>query len=335
MDNPLISVIVPAYNAEKSITKCIFSLLRQNIKESYKIIIVNDGSTDDTLTEIKSFKDNPKISIIDKKNEGVSIARNTALKNVNSKFVTFVDSDDFVDSNFLVDLYSGFKDAKDVDLTISGLRKLNTNNKLLEEYKFSNVTRSAEDVISLLLNETGPQGYLWNKMFRTSIIKKYSLLLDPKIFMAEDLLFCIQYLKFSKKVRVSNYCDYNYVQDSNSMNGGLSFTKNNRRYKKIFNNYFFALNKILNEIKNNPKKYSLAIINVKARLAREYSIFLRLLLLNNDKNKKLQKEVYWQAYKLKRYVFKGKSIPVSKKMFFACTIYCPHLVHISDEARFS
>lgn len=67
MDNPLISVIVPAYNAEKSITKCIFSLLRQNIKESYKIIIVNDGSTDDTLTEIKSFKDNPRISIIDKK----------------------------------------------------------------------------------------------------------------------------------------------------------------------------------------------------------------------------------------------------------------------------
>lgn len=94
---PKISIIVPCYNNEKYITRCLDSIIKQTFNE-IEIIIVNDGSVDNTIEVIREYanKDN-RIVVIDKMNEGVSIARNTGLKKARGKYVMFIDSDDWID----------------------------------------------------------------------------------------------------------------------------------------------------------------------------------------------------------------------------------------------
>ena len=98
-DEDLISIIVPVYNVEKYLEQCLESLLNQTYK-NIEIIVVNDGSTDQSLDILKkySFKDN-RIKLYSQKNQGISAARNTALEHINGKYVMFVDSDDWIEIN--------------------------------------------------------------------------------------------------------------------------------------------------------------------------------------------------------------------------------------------
>ena len=94
-----ISIIIPAYNAAKYIKRCIISLLNQTYK-NIEIIVVNDGSTDNTLDILKNYD----IKVINQENLGVSCARNNGLKNCSGDYITFVDSDDYVDKNYIEDI---------------------------------------------------------------------------------------------------------------------------------------------------------------------------------------------------------------------------------------
>lgn len=125
------SVIVPIYNREKSIKKCVDSILRQSEKD-FELILVDDGSTDNSLKICKDFeKTDNRIIVIHKENGGVSSARNAGIDVARGKYVVFVDSDDYVDNNYLEILSS-----KDADLVISGVIFESTQNKfdLLNEF---------------------------------------------------------------------------------------------------------------------------------------------------------------------------------------------------------
>ena len=97
---PLISVIVPAYNVEKYIKTCLNSLINQTYS-NFEIIVVNDGSTDQTEEILRSYQSNPKFRIYSQKNGGLSAARNRGIKLVNGELVCFIDSDDSVKSDYL------------------------------------------------------------------------------------------------------------------------------------------------------------------------------------------------------------------------------------------
>ncbi|UAW61713.1 glycosyltransferase family 2 protein [Limosilactobacillus reuteri] len=117
---PLISIIIPAYNVEKSIKKCLDSLLSQTFSK-FKIYIVNDGSTDNTLKILRSYKNNSKIEVINQKNQGVSVARNNALIRVKTPYIAFVDADDYVKKDYLTHLIQGFSD-RSIDLVIDQIK---------------------------------------------------------------------------------------------------------------------------------------------------------------------------------------------------------------------
>ena len=102
------SLIIPAYNIENYIVKCITSILNQNYY-NYEIIVVNDGSTDDTVKILENIKNN-KIKIINKKNGGLSSARNEGLRHVTGDYIWFVDGDDYIEKNALEILYNTLKD---------------------------------------------------------------------------------------------------------------------------------------------------------------------------------------------------------------------------------
>ena len=99
MQHPLVTIIMPAYNAEKTISRAIGSVLKQDYS-NIELIVVNDGSTDNTRSVCEQFSD-ARIKVITQENKGLSGARNTGLSNSKGEFVTFVDSDDLVEYNFI------------------------------------------------------------------------------------------------------------------------------------------------------------------------------------------------------------------------------------------
>ena len=122
------SIIIPAYNAENSIQKSIDSILNQTYN-NYEIIVVNDGSTDNTINLIEK---NSKIKIINQKNLGVSSARNTGIENAKGDFIAFIDADDYIEKNYLEE-FNNIIEKYNPDLIICGINESN-NSKIFKSF---------------------------------------------------------------------------------------------------------------------------------------------------------------------------------------------------------
>src|SRR5699024_1389484 len=114
----MFSVIIPIYNAEKTIISTVNNILRALKSYEYELILINDGSTDNTLNSINSFKNNKNIKIINQENKGVSAARNIGIEKVsnNSKYITFIDDSDSISNNFFENNFKFLEKYKHVDL---------------------------------------------------------------------------------------------------------------------------------------------------------------------------------------------------------------------------
>lgn len=130
MSNPTVSVIIPVYNAQEGIKQCMDSLLNQSFTD-FEIILLNDGSTDNSLEVIKKYAaDNDFIRVIDKENEGVAKTRNKGIQLANGKYIVFIDNDDFVDSDYLERFYNEI-DQEQLDIVLGGYKRVNQEMKTL------------------------------------------------------------------------------------------------------------------------------------------------------------------------------------------------------------
>ncbi|MCE2298591.1 glycosyltransferase family 2 protein, partial [Streptococcus thermophilus] len=128
MSNPTVSVIIPVYNAQEGIKQCMDSLLNQSFTD-FEIILLNDGSTDNSLEVIKKYAaDNDFIRVIDKENEGVAKTRNKGIQLANGKYIVFIDNDDFVDSDYLERFYNEI-DQEQLDIVLGGYKRVNQEMK--------------------------------------------------------------------------------------------------------------------------------------------------------------------------------------------------------------
>lgn len=192
MSSPLISIIVPVYNAENTLYRCVDSILQQTFTD-WELLLIDDGSKDSSgdICDEYARKDS-RIKVFHKENGGVSSARNIGLDNARGEWITFVDSDDWIVGDFLqtnnisyhedLILYSYYVDEKSVHSIFS----LEHNNDVsLENIKFK-----------LWLSKNFHKGIfrtVWSKLFRTSIL--HGLRFDNNIRLGEDNLFLIEYLK--------------------------------------------------------------------------------------------------------------------------------------------
>lgn len=191
---PTISIIVPAYNAERTIELTITSILSQSF-EDFELIIVNDGSNDSTLNICKRFKDN-RIVIIDKENGGLSNARNTGIYASKGKYICFVDGDDIIDINYLNLLYSSLIDT-DSDLAICGMQLLTRDDtSILNFYENKCYKNIWNDNEFLIFFQQGLLNSACNKLYKAAIIKNNNLSF-PKQTLTEDIAFNIEYFKLS------------------------------------------------------------------------------------------------------------------------------------------
>lgn len=213
MSKVKVSVIVPAYNAEKYIERCINSLISQ-IYSNLEILVVDDGSKDNTpklLDELASKDD--RIFVTHKVNEGVSIARNVALSKVTGEYVLFTDSDDWLENDMVEKLVNSALDNNS-DIVICGFNNYYESEKRFEKKLLNNNNHT--DFLTLITDDTTNYGgFPWNKLIKSSRIVKYY---NESIHYFENLLFFLENFQDEVKYSVVNEPLYNYsINDTSAL----------------------------------------------------------------------------------------------------------------------
>lgn len=208
MAKPKVTVIIPVHNTEKYLEECLNSIFNQTLKD-IQIICVDDGSSDNSYGILYDNQD--RITLLQTDNKGASCARNEAFKLAKGSYTAFLDSDDTIPENYLESLYTEAKRSK-ADVVITGFNF----NRGTSVTKFKNplpvgIYSDFSDKLKALYN-----GALWNKLFKTSLIKKNKLTFEEGR-MWEDNLFVIQALYFSDLVSVIYEPFYNYRINENSV----------------------------------------------------------------------------------------------------------------------
>ena len=211
-----VSVVVPIYNAEEFLFKCLDSTINQTFK-NLEIILIDDGSKDSSSEICKKYqKKDSRIIYIKNSNNGVSYSRNYGIKIATGKYIVFVDSDDYLSLSFIENMV--LEDEKnDYDLIISGYKDVYPNNILKKnmvlDYNLL-TTYLANDYYKLLKFLKTP----WGKLYKLDIIKKNKIFFPQKFITSEDQIFNFNYFKHVKKYKFINYCGYFYVhQNKNSL----------------------------------------------------------------------------------------------------------------------
>ena len=212
MKKKLISVIIPMYNAEKYISKNINSILSQTYSY-FELIIVNDGSTDNSLDVVYKFSDE-RINIISKENGGVSSARNLGLSAAKGDYVFFIDADDYIEPNTL-EKFVDVIDSYNPDLIICGIFSetyKNSGHDLLcyDEKFYASKKEFKKDIISLYSHALLYN--VWNKLFKREILLKNNISF-PDIGFGEDCVFNQDYILHSNSFYNLNDCLYHYVRE--------------------------------------------------------------------------------------------------------------------------
>lgn len=248
-----ISVILPVYNSEYSIRRCIESVLNQTYS-NFELIVIDDGSKDNSYNICQQILSNiDNAFLLSQENMGVSGARNTGLKQARGEFVFFIDSDDTLHFN----CFHKLMEINNYDLVACSYVK--TNKK--ERFVYPDIlTDSHNDIGALLLNNLSVGfSYVWGKLFRRSIICENNILFDLSFSLGEDTLFINSYLIHIQSIALSSFIGYNYsVLDSEKrlsfQSVSLNYIENQlckliNSYHNIESAFNVDLNVIILEIK--------------------------------------------------------------------------------------
>ena len=228
MKSPKISVIVPVYNTENYLCRCIESILEQSYTD-FELLLVDDGSLDNSGTICDEYAaQNSHVRVIHKENGGVSSARNLGIAQASGEWVTFVDSDDWLDLRCLEMLTNQL----DADMIKCGLEPSDKSSSwIFQDQKYDVkdfIERYEKEFIARTACVT---------LYMTDILKKHHIEFDESIRYGEDMIFNLSYLIHCESVRLVNYIGYIYYSDSN--------TKHITKYRLSFNDIEVSLKKAL------------------------------------------------------------------------------------------
>lgn len=200
-----ISLVVPVYNTEKYLRKCLDSLLNQTFHD-IEIICINDGSTDNSAKILEEY---PHIKVITQENRGLSEARNTGIKAASGDYIGFVDSDDWVDLDFFEKLYNSIT-KYDADIACATIKR--RKNKYRVKYEEEVVYTDLEEKIRIC--GLPKSSYVWNKLYKASIVKQN--LFTPGVYF-EDMLWTPKVIKQANKIVTVPETTYYYRPNSGSI----------------------------------------------------------------------------------------------------------------------
>lgn len=266
---PKISVVLPIYNQENYLSKCLESLVAQSFAD-FELLLIDDGSVDSTplLCDSWSEKDD-RIRVFHKKNGGVSSARNLGIEQSRGEYIVFVDPDDYVESDYLQHLFQLIPtEGADCGFIIQGYVKENEKGTLIEQKRFAQRKYSVADIDNLLKSEElGDMFSPWGKLFKRAFLINCELHFEPELSYFEDVLFILSCIGKSEYIVIGENTDYHYILRP----GTLS--------KKInsFSSEYKAFDLCLGMIGNLAQRFRMGIAEVKVPLRLLHFPFSRAL----------------------------------------------------------
>ncbi len=208
----LVSIIIPVYNTEKYLSKCLESVINQTYK-NLEIILINDGSTDKSKEICESFaKKDKRIQILNKENSGVSSARNHGMRLAKGQYIAFIDGDDYAEENYIEELLKNLKQTES-DCVLCGYNRV-YDKKIEQITKEKNIYLNKEEFLFSILNVQTGTGFTWAKLWKREAIKDVQF--DEEVKIGEDALFCMKACKNINKVYILNKALYNYRFNASS-----------------------------------------------------------------------------------------------------------------------
>lgn len=277
-----ITVIIPVYNVEKYLERCIKSVLGQTYRK-IEIILVDDGSIDSSGKICDRYQElYHNIAVIHKKNEGLGLARNTGLKLSTGKYVTFIDSDDYIMENHIENLYNCIKE-NDCDVCYAGHSKVYIDKTVDFPNIFAGRTYNNKTIVSKIVPRICGQSGSINdsiqmsvcmSLYRVDIIERQRIeFLSESVFISEDLLFNLDYLKYANSVCFSSDIGYKYFFNKKSLS---------HKYRK---DRFDKNKKMLDEMSKRTKELGVYKL-CEQRIFNTFIIQTRITLQAEQENSK-------------------------------------------------
>ncbi len=210
----LLSIIIPVYNAEKFIERCVNSIIDQAKDFSdIELVIINDGSTDKSPQILKRLQDlYPIIILYDQQNSGEGHTRNVGLEKAKGDYIWFIDADDYIEGTVLNNIHKTLVNQKP-ETILFGYKSVDLEGEKLSEVKYEDAVLTADELISKSLYSNT----VWSKVINRNLIRSNKLSFDPTVKTATDFDFSFRVLYYSEKIAMLNDVSYNYVVNPDSI----------------------------------------------------------------------------------------------------------------------
>lgn len=264
-----VTIVIPFYNAEKYIKTCIKTLQNQTYK-NFKAMFIDDGSTDNTVDEIEKIND-ARFVVLKQLHKGVSAARNLALKNIESKYIAFMDIDDELVPEYFEKLVSDME-KENSDIVLCNYAEVYSNQKKNEihlPWKDGNLKRDEieDKLLPLMIGRDKEheciRGCIWRTFIRLDFYNKYNIKFDEEVDFAEDLLFLLELYNKANKIYIESKILYLYHKNAES-------TMNQYRVNSLFKNLEF--HKKLIEVLKKENIFNKNIERYKENRANMYTV---------------------------------------------------------------
>lgn len=324
MNNIYLSIIIPVYNGEKYIKRCINSIIEQEI-DFMEIIIINDGSTDNTRTICEEFVQKyNNIKLINQENKGVSHSRNIGIQNASGKYVMFIDADDYLVGHSL----NNIKELLTGDVDVLRYSYILNDKKMIFTEKIFDLSRNRQKFLNEFFSKTN-QNMSWGQAVKRELLKDIKF--NKNIFYGEDELFNCQLYNKCKSIKYTDTVLYNYKQNDDS----VSIDYKNAKVKRKIENLIYVFNEIMTQYEDKDliriieNKFLGEIIPQIMMLTFDKEVSKQEVLkqfeeiLSNDILKKVFQDINENELTMCRYKSAYKFIKnkETKKLYLYCKIY--------------
>lgn len=309
-----VSVIIPAYNAELWIERCIQSVLHQSY-QNFEILVINDGSKDKTGIYLDALqKTETRLHVTHQENHGVSFSRNIGLQKATGKYVVFVDADDTLKETYLAQLVCAVQNA---ELAVCGYLQTDSENHVLTQSFLKAGTENGAGIIEQMLRYRCITSALWNKIFLLDIIRTNGISFRSEYAIGEDMVFLTEYCLYVKCANIIPECLYCYTSNPQ----GAMLSGKTGTFQTKWRTEWNAVSQT-EALLAKGKVQSNMIVIKKARIADK---LLTMMRRTNYQDKKFQKELQLFLCRHISAVLKTKDFTLKKKISCMLNIiFTPH-----------
>lgn len=305
-----ISIIIPIYNAEKFLDRCLLSVLGQNYT-NFEIIAINDGSNDGSLSVLQHYAESDRrIRIVDQKNRGVAAARNVGLAHASGDYILFIDADDWINPNMVSTLVKLIEETPEADIAVCSQDAAEDTDNMAEVVSPTVEIWDPNRQKTEFLTHQRLQGMLWNKLIRSSLFQGLSF--DTTVGYGEDAQIMWQVLKHCRTMVLTNQVCYHHVIEPTSISNQRFSPK---KYSAV---------KVWQEIEDDVRKNSPHLLTLATERLSFYAVFTLYEMYSAGYEDIVAEQRFLRIIRENfRILMRAPSISMKAKVFAAASVLFP------------